>query len=73
MCLRVWKGGFEINNSNKMVAKEALVITNITHIVKVVDARKMVKSQHEATINLFMLVTFLTFAAFSSHPTISKE
>jgi hypothetical protein len=33
----------------------------------------MVKSQYEATINLFMLAAFVAFVAFSSHPTIGKE
>jgi hypothetical protein len=73
MCLKVWKGGFESNNSNKMVARGAVVTTNITHAVRVVDARKMVKSQYEATVILLLLVTFVTFVAFSPHPTISKE
>ncbi len=56
-----------------MVARGAVVTTNITHAVRVVDARKMVKSQYEATVILLLLVTFVTFVAFSPHPTISKE
>jgi hypothetical protein len=71
--LKVWKGGFESNNRNKMVARQVVVTTKITCTIRFVDARKMVKSQYEATINLFLLVTFVTFVAFSSHPTISKE
>lgn len=47
MCFRVWEEGFESNNSNEMVARGAIVTTNITHIVRVVDARKIMKLQYE--------------------------
>ncbi len=73
MCFRVWEGGFESSNNNKMVARRVVATTYITHIVEVVDARKMVKLQYEATINPFMLATFVVFVAFLSHPTIGKE
>ncbi len=56
-----------------MVARRVVATTYITHIVEVVDARKMVKLQYEATINPFMLATFVVFVAFLSHPTIGKE
>jgi hypothetical protein len=73
VCFRVWEGGFKSSNSNEMVARGVVATTNIARIVKVVDARKMVKLQYEATTNLFMLATFEVFVAFLSHPTIGKE
>ncbi len=73
MCLRVWKGRFESNNSNEMVARGAIATRDIAHTVRIIHAEKMVKSQYEATINLFLLATFGTFGTFSSHPTIGKE
>jgi hypothetical protein len=33
----------------------------------------MVKPSYEATINLSLLATFVTFATFLSHPIIGKE
>jgi hypothetical protein len=59
VCFRVWEGGFESSNSNEMVARRVVATTNIACIVKVVDARKMVKLQYEATTNLFLLVAFV--------------
>ncbi len=73
MCFKVWEGGFENNNSNEMVARGVVATTDITCIVRVVDARKMVKPQYEATINLSLVATFVAFLVFSSHPTIGKE
>ncbi len=73
MCFRVREGGFESNNSNEMVVRGVVATTNITHIVRAIDARKMVKSQYETTINLSLLATFVAFATFSSHSTIGKE
>ncbi len=55
-----------------MVARGAIVTTDITHTIGIIDARKVVKSQYKTTINLFLLVTFVIFATFSSHPTISN-
>ncbi len=66
MCLKVRKGGFESNNSNEMVARGAIATRDIAHTVRIVDARKMVKSQYEVTINLSLLATFVTFATFLS-------
>ncbi len=73
MCLRVWKGRFESDNSNEMVARGAIATRDIAHTIGIIHARKMVKSQYEATINLSLLATFVTFVAFSSHPTVGKE
>ncbi len=73
MCFRVWEGGFENNNINEIMAKEAIIATNITHTFKANDARKMVKLRYEAIINLFLLAAFVAFATFSSHPTTTKE
>jgi hypothetical protein len=57
-----------------MVARGAVVTTNITHIVRAVDARKIMKLQYETTINLSLLATtFVAFVAFLSHLTIGKE
>jgi hypothetical protein len=56
-----------------MVARGAVTTIDITCIVRVVDVGKMVKPQHEATINLSLLAAFVAFLAFSSHPTIGKE
>jgi hypothetical protein len=33
----------------------------------------MVKPSYEATINLYLLATFVAFVAFLSHPIIGKE
>jgi phosphotransferase system glucose/maltose/N-acetylglucosamine-specific IIC component len=73
VCFRVWEGGFENNNNNEIVAKGVVTIINITHAFKTNDARKMVRSQYEVIINLFLLAAFVAFVAFLSHPTISKE
>ncbi len=73
MCFRVWERGFESSNSNEMVARRVVATTDITRIVRVVDVRKMVKLQYEATTNLFLLAAFVVFVAFLSHPTIGKE
>ncbi len=56
-----------------MVVEGVVATTYITQIVKAVDVGKMVRSQHEATINLSLLATFVAFAAILSHPTIDKE
>jgi hypothetical protein len=56
-----------------MVARGVVATTNITRIVRVIDARKMVKLQYEATINLSLLATVVAFVAILCHPTISKE
>jgi hypothetical protein len=56
-----------------MVARGAIATRDIAHTVRIIHAEKMVKSQYEATINLFLLATFGTFGTFSSHPTIGKE
>jgi hypothetical protein len=56
-----------------MMARGAIATTNIIHIVRAIDARKIMKSQYEATIDLSLLATFVTFVAFSSHLTIDKE
>jgi hypothetical protein len=56
-----------------MVAKGVVATTNIIRIVKVIDARKMVKLQYEAMINLSLLATFVAFVAILCNPTISKE
>ncbi len=47
MCFRVWEGGFDNNNSNKIVAKKVVTTIDITHTFKANDAKKMVKSQYE--------------------------
>ncbi len=73
MYFRVWEGGFESNNSNEMVARGAIATTNITHISRAIDARKIMKPQYEETIDLFLLATFVAFVAFSSHLTIGEE
>jgi hypothetical protein len=56
-----------------MVARGATTTTHITCTINVVDVGKMVKLQYEATINLSLLVTFVAFVAFLSHPTIGNE
>ncbi len=56
-----------------MVAKEATTTTHITCIDSVVNIGKMVKLQYEATTNLSLLMTFVAFATFLSHPTIGNE
>jgi hypothetical protein len=73
VCFRVWKRGFESNNSNEMVARRIVDPTDITRTIKAIDVRKMVKLQYEATINLSLLATFVAFVAFLSHLTIVKE
>ncbi len=45
---------------------------DITCTVRIIDVGKMVKLQYEATANLFLLVAFVVFVAFLSHPTIGK-
>jgi len=65
--------GFESCNSNEMVVRGVGATTDITCTVRVVDVEMMVKLQYETTTNLFMLVTFVVFVAFLSHPTIGKE
>ncbi len=72
MSFKVWEEGFDNNNSNEIVAKKFVTTTYITHTFKANDARKMVKSQYEAIINLFLLALFVSFVAFLSHPTINK-
>jgi hypothetical protein len=49
-----------------MVARGAIATRDIAHTIRIVDARKMVKLQYEATIKLSLLATFVTFATFSS-------
>jgi len=56
-----------------MVARRVIIKTNISHTIRIVDVGKMVKLHYETTINLFLLMAFVAFVAFSSHPTISKE
>jgi hypothetical protein len=73
VCFRVWEGAFENSNSNEMVAKGVVATTNIARIVKHVDAKKMMKSQYEVTINLFLLVAFVAFVAILYYPMIDKE
>jgi hypothetical protein len=73
VCFRVWEGGFESNNSNEMMARGAIATTNITHTVRAVDARKIMKPQYETIIDLSLLATFVAFVAFSSHLTVGKE
>ncbi len=46
MCSRVWKGGFENNNSKEMMARGVVGTTDITRTVKVIDVRKMVNDNH---------------------------
>jgi len=70
---RVWKRGFESNNSNEMVARRVVDTTDITRTIKAIDVGKMVKLQYEATINLSLLAAFVAFVAFLSHPTIVNE
>jgi hypothetical protein len=53
-----------------MVARGVVAIVDIMCTIKVVDVRKMVKLQYEATTNLFLFATFVVFVAFLSHPTI---
>jgi hypothetical protein len=61
------------NNTHVMVARGASTTTHITRIVSVVDVRKMVKLQYEASTNLSLLGTFVAFVAFLSHPTIGND
>jgi hypothetical protein len=56
-----------------MVARRVVATTDITHTIRAIDARKMVKPQYEATINLSLTTTFVTFATFASYLTIGKE
>jgi hypothetical protein len=70
---RFGKGGFESNNSDDMVARRVVTKTNISRTIRIVDVGKMVKLHYETTINLFLLMAFVAFVAFSYHPTISKE
>jgi len=70
VCFGVWEGGFESSNSNEMVARGVVATADIICTIRVVDARKMVKLQYEATTNLFLFATFVVFVAFLSHPTI---
>jgi len=56
-----------------MVARGVVTTTDIAHIVRVIEVGEMVNLQYEATINLFLLVTFVVFVAFLSHPTKGKE
>jgi hypothetical protein len=55
-----------------MVARGVVATTNIACTIRAVDARKMVKPQYEATTNLSLLVAFVAFATFPSHPTINE-
>jgi hypothetical protein len=54
------------------VVRGVVVATNITHKSRVVDVGKMIKPQYEATLNLFLFATFVTFVAILYHPTIGK-
>jgi len=56
-----------------MVARGVVATTNITRIIRIIDARKMMKLQYEATINLSLLATFVAFVTILCHPIISKE
>ncbi len=56
-----------------MMVRGIIATTDITCKVRAIDVKKMVKSRYEVTINLSLFATFVTFVAFSSHPTISKE
>jgi hypothetical protein len=56
-----------------MVVRGVVATTDITCTIRVIGVEKMVKLQYETTTNLFMLVTFVVFVAFLSHPTIGKE
>jgi hypothetical protein len=55
------------------MAKGIVTTTDITHTFKANDVGKMVKLQYDVIINLFLLVAFVAFVAFLSHPTINKE
>jgi hypothetical protein len=70
---QVWEGGFESNNSDDMVARRVVTKTNISRTIRIIDVGEMVKLHYETTINLFLIMAFVAFVAFSSHPTISKE
>jgi len=67
------KGIWVHNNSHEMVAREATTTTHLTCIVSVVDVGKMVKLQYESTTNLSLLMTFVAFVTFLSHPMIGNE
>jgi hypothetical protein len=56
-----------------MVARGVVATVDITRTIRIIDVGKMVKLQYEATTNLFLLVTFVVFVAFLSHPTIGKD
>jgi len=56
-----------------MVARGAIATRDIAHTVRIIHAGKMAKLQYEATINLSLLVTFVTFVALSSHPTMVRS
>jgi hypothetical protein len=56
-----------------MLTRRAIATTYKARIIKVIDARKIVKPQYEATTNLSLLATFVAFVALLSHPTIGKE
>jgi hypothetical protein len=56
-----------------MVARRVVTKTNISRTIRIIDVGKMVKLHYETTINLFLLMAFVAFVAFSYHPTISKE
>ncbi len=55
-----------------MVIRGIVATIDITCTIRVVDVGKMVKPQYESTINLSLFATFVSFVAFSSHPTIGK-
>jgi hypothetical protein len=43
VCLRVWKGRFESNNSNEMVARGAIATRDIAYTFRIIHVGKMVK------------------------------
>jgi len=73
VCFRLWEGAFDSSKNNEMVATGVTATTNITHTVITMDGGMMVKPSYEATINLYLLATFVAFVAFLSHPIIGKE
>jgi hypothetical protein len=44
-----------------MVARGVVATTNKARTIEAIDARKMVKSQYEATTNLSLTTTFVAF------------
>jgi hypothetical protein len=68
VCFRVWKEGFENNNSNEMMARGVIGTTNITRLVTIIVG-KMVRQP----LIYFYLQHLHLFTALSSHPTIGKE